>query len=74
MCYIPKLDSIVFSVTDFEDEIFSDENYLDIKKLEKKRISKKILEENEDFDKNEKENNLYMVNDIDAFIKFFNKK
>ena len=32
MVYIPKLDSIVFSVTDFEDEIFSDENYLDIKK------------------------------------------
>ena len=74
MCYIPKLDSIVFSVTDFEDEIFSDENYLEIKKMEKKRISKKIFEENEDFDKNEKENNLYMVNDIDAFIKFFNKK
>ena len=74
MVYIPKLDSIVFSVTDFEDEIFSDENYLDIKKLEKKRISKKILEENEDFDKNEKENKIYMVNDIDGFIKYFNKK
>ena len=45
-----------------------------LKKWKKKRISKKIFEENEDFDKNEKENNLYMVNDIDAFIKFFNKK
>ena len=74
MVYIPKLDSIVFSVTDFEDEIFSDENYLEIKKMEKKRISKKILEENEDFDKNEKENKIYMVNDIDGFIKYFNKK
>ena len=71
MVYIPKLDSIVFSVTDFEDEIFSDENYLDIKKLKKKRIS---LEENEGFDKNEKENKIYMVNDIDGFIKYFKKK
>ena len=74
MVYIPKLDSIVFSVTDFEDEIFSDDNYLEIKKMEKKRISKRIFEENEDFDKNEKENKIYMVNDIDGFIKYFNKK
>ena len=74
MVYIPKLDSIVFSVTDFEDEIFSDDNYLEIKKMEKKRISKKIFEENEDFDENDKENKMYMVNDIDGFIKYFNKK
>jgi hypothetical protein len=71
MVYIPKLDSIVFSVTDFEDEIFSDDNYLEIKKMEKKRISKKIFEENEDFDENDKENKMYMVNDIDGFIKYF---
>ena len=74
MIYIPKLDSIIFSVTDFDDEIFSDENYLEIKKNEKKRISKKIFEENEEFGEKEKENIMYMVNDIDGFIKFFNKK
>ena len=74
MVYIPKKDSIVFSVTNFEDEIFSDENYLEIKKNEKKRMSKKIGGENEEYDDNEKENKIYMVNDIDGFIKFFNKK
>ena len=75
MIYIPKLDYIVFSVTNFEDEIFSEENYLEIKKAEKKKISKKIFEENEEFyDENVKENKMYMVNDIDGFIKFFNKK
>ena len=74
MVYIPKKDSIVFSVTNFEDEIFSDENYLEIKKKEKKRMSKKIGGENEEYDDNEKENKIYMVNDIDGFIKFFNKK
>ena len=74
MIYIPKLDSIIFSVTDFDDEIFSDENYLEIKKNEKKRISKKLFEENEEYGENEKENIMYMVNDIDGFIKFFNKK
>ena len=75
MIYIPKLDYIVFSVTNFEDEIFSEENYLEIKKAEKKKISKKIFEENEEYyDENMKENKMYMVNDIDGFIKFFNKK
>ena len=74
MIYIPKFDSIIFSVTDFDDEIFSDENYLEIKKNEKKRISKKLFEENEEYGENEKENIMYMVNDIDGFIKFFNKK
>ena len=74
MVYIPKKDSIVFSVTNFEDEIFSDENYVEIKKNEKKRMSKKIGGENEEYDDNEKENKIYMVNDIDGFIKFFNKK
>ena len=74
MVYIPKKDSIVFSVTNFEDEIFSDENYLEIKKNEKKRMSKKIGGENEEYDDTEKENKIYMVNDIDGFIKFFNKK
>ena len=75
MIYIPKLDYIVFSVTNFEDEIFSEENYLEIKKAEKKKISKKIFEKNEEYyDENMKENKMYMVNDIDGFIKFFNKK
>ena len=74
MVYIPKLDYIVFSVTNYEDEIFSDDNYLEIKKAEKKKISKKFLEENDEFSDNQKENIMYMVNDIDGFIKFFNKK
>ena len=74
MVYISKLDSIVFSVTDFEDEVFSDENYLEIKKREKKIISKKIIDENGELGQNRKENTMYMVNDIDGFIKFFNKK
>ena len=74
MIYIPKLDYIVFSVTNYEDEIFSDDNYLEIKKAEKKKISKKFLEENDEFNDNQKENIMYMVNDIDGFIKFFNKK
>ena len=74
MVYIPKLDYIVFSVTNYEDEIFSDDNYLEIKKAEKKKISKKFLEENDEFNDNQKENIMYMVNDIDGFIKFFNKK
>ena len=74
MIYIPKLDYIIFSVTNYEDEIFSDDNYLEIKKNEKKRISKKIFEDNNEFDDNAKENKMYMVNDIDGFIKYFNKK
>ena len=37
-------------------------------------MSKKIGGENEEYDDNEKENKIYMVNDIDGFIKFFNKK
>ena len=74
MIYIPKLDYIIFSVTNFEDEIFSDDNFLEIKKNEKKRISKKIFVDNVEFDDNGKENKMYMVNDIDGFIKYFNKK
>ena len=74
MIYIPKLDYIIFSVTNYEDEIFSDDNYLEIKKNEKKRISKKIFEDNNEFDDNAKENKMYMVNDIGGFIKYFNKK
>ena len=74
MVYIPKLDYIVFSVTNYEDEIFSEDNYLEIKKSEKKKISKKIYEENDEFGESQKENIMYMVNDIDGFIKFFNKK
>ena len=75
MVYIPRLDMLIFSVTDFEDEIFSEENYLEMKKYEKKKRNKKIFEENEEnIEDNVKENKMYMVNDIDGFIKFFNKK
>ena len=75
MVYIPRLDMLIFSVTDFEDEIFSEENYLEMKKYEKKKRNKKIFEENEEnIEDNVKENKMYMVNDIDGFIKYFNKK
>ena len=75
MVYIPRLDMLIFSVTDFEDEIFSEENYLEMKKYEKKKRNKKVFEENEEnIEDNVKENKMYMVNDIDGFIKYFNKK
>ena len=73
MVYIPKIDVLVYSVTDFEDDIFSEENYMEIKQNKSKRQSQEIFGEENKEDK-EKENKIYMVNDIDGFIKLINKK
>ncbi len=70
MVYIPKLDVLVYSVTDFEDEIFSEENYMEIKQNEDNKKSEEIFGS----DNNEKENKIYMVNDIDGFIRLINRK
>jgi hypothetical protein len=75
LSYIPKLDVLVYTVTDFEDEIFSDKNYLEIKENNNKRTSENVFsDENDIYEKNKKENKIYMVNDIDGFIKLINKK
>lgn len=75
LSYIPKLDVLVYTVTDFEDEIYSDENYWEIKENNNKRTLEDIfMDENDKCEKNKKENKVYMVNDIDAFIKLINKK
>ena len=73
--YIPKLDVLVYSVTNYEDEIFCEENYEEIKENKNKRKNYEIFDENND-GRNEKikENKIYMVNDIDGFIKLINKK
>ena len=70
MVYIPKLDVLVYSVTDFEEEIFSEENYMEIKQNEDNKKSEEIFGS----DNNEKENKIYMVNDIDGFIRLINRK
>ena len=70
MVYIPKLDVLVYSVTDLEDEIFSEENYMEIKQNEDNKKSEEIFGS----DNNEKENKIYMVNDIDGFIRLINRK
>ena len=73
--YIPKLDVLVYSVTDFEDDIFCDENYEQIKENKNKRKSDaKFDDEYYEKEENIKENKIYMVNDIDGFIKLINKK
>ena len=75
LVYIPKLDVLVYSVTDYEDEIFCEENYEEIKESNKKRKSYEIFDrKNNDNDETVKENKIYMVNDIDGFIKLMNKK
>jgi hypothetical protein len=76
LSYIPKLDILVYTVTDFEDEIYSDDNYLEIKEnnSKNKRISENIFSDENDKNENKKENKIYMVNDIDGFIKLINKK
>ena len=73
MVYIPKLDRLVYSVTNFEDEIYCEENFREIKKNQNKRISDEIFEDKNNEIEN-KENKMYMVNDIDGFIKLINKK
>ena len=73
--YIPKLDVLVYTVTDFEDEIFCEENYQEIKENKNKRKSDaKFDDEYYEKEENIKENKIYMVNDIDGFIKLINKK
>jgi hypothetical protein len=67
---------LVYTVTDFEDEIYSDDNYLEIKEnnSKNKRTSENIFSDENDKNENKKENKIYMVNDIDGFIKLINKK
>ena len=73
--YIPKLDRLVFSVTDFQDEIFCEENYLEILENKNKRKSDVIFgDKNNEKEGKIKENKIYMINDIDGFIKLINKK
>lgn len=73
--YIPKLDALVYSVTDFEDEIFCEENYKEIKENQNKRKSNQIFsDEYKGINEKNKENKIYLVNDIDGFIKLINKK
>ena len=73
--YIPRLDRLVFSVTDFEDEIFCEENYKEIIDNKNKRKSDEIFGDKKDEKEgNIKENKIFMVNDIDGFIKLINKK
>ena len=73
--YIPKLDRLVFSVTDFEDEIFCEENYKEILKNKNKRKLDDIIgDKNDEKEVKIKENKMFMVNDIDGFIKLINKK
>ena len=73
--YIPRLDRLVFSVTDFEDEIFCEENYKEIIDNKNKRKSDEIFGDKKDEKEgNIKENIIFMVNDIDGFIKLINKK
>ena len=73
--YIPKLDVLVYTVTDFEDEIFCEENYEEIKENQNKRKSHENFGDRyNDKEENVKENKIYMVNDIDGFIKLINKK
>ena len=75
IAYIPKLDRLVFSVTDFEDEIFCEENYKEIIDNKNKRKSDEIFGDKKDEKEgNIKENKIFMVNDIDGFIKLINKK
>jgi len=77
MAYIPKLDALIYTVTDFEDDIYSEDNYLEIKEIKKKKKSKELSyndRDNSDDDEIIKENKMYMVNDIDGFIKLINKK
>jgi hypothetical protein len=76
MVYIPKLDVLIYSVTDFEDEIFSEDNYLEIKRNNdnKKPEEEIFIGYNDDNEEKRKENKIYMVNDIDGFIKLINKK
>ena len=73
--YIPRLDRLVFSVTDFEDEILCEENYKEIIDNKNKRKSDEIFGDKKDEKEgNIKENKIFMVNDIDGFIKLINKK
>ena len=74
MVYIPKLDMLAYSVTDFEDEIYCEENFREIKENKNKKISDEIFEDKNDGEEKNKENKVYLVNDIDGFIKLINKK
>ena len=75
MIYIPKLDVLIYSVTDFENLVFCEENYEEIKESENKRKSNQIFgNENKNIEERKKENKIYMVNDIDGFIRLINKK
>ena len=74
MVYIPKLDVLAYSVTDFEDEIYCEENFREIKENKEKRMSDEIFEDKCDEKVNNKENKVYLVNDLDGFIKLINKK
>lgn len=75
MVYIPKLDTFAFSVTDFEDEIFSDENYMDIKDSKNRKKYKDIVDENNNEDEeNKKDNLIIMINYIDQFSRYVLQK